>query len=189
MFRAIVTNAIISKGFDGADALRFSTSENSSSVQFKFGHRVYDSRAEGNHRYINMAAKAFGPVCERIKKMKLKEGSYVNLEGRIDEEKWEEDSQKRSRIVIIIDEIEFASNGNGKDNSNGNSNGIDNGKTGNSIKPATQNCQGTVAQNPQQPSPPQQKQQGSQPPQTGTPPGFGGFESFGNGNPFFPTGG
>jgi len=184
MFRAIVTNAIISKGFDGADALRFSASENNNSVQFKFGHRVYDSRVEGNHRFINMAAKAFGPVCERIQKMKLKEGSYVNLEGRIDEETWEEKGQKRSRMVIIVDEIEFASNGNGKNGNNGS-----NGNGGNGTEQSAQNGQTTAPQNPQQPAPTQQTPQNGQQNQTGMPPGFGGFQSFGDDNPFFPSGG
>jgi len=187
MFRAIVTNAIISKGFDGADALRFSASENNNSVQFKFGHRVYDSRVEGNHRFINMAAKAFGPVCERIQKMKLKEGSYVNLEGRIDEETWEEKGQKRSRMVIIVDEIEFASNGNGKNGNNGNNgNAVNNG---NGTEQSAQNGQSTAPQNPQQPAPPQQTPQNGQQNQPGMPPGFGEFQNFGDSNPFFPSGG
>ena len=150
-----------------------------------------------------MAAKAFGPVCERIQKMKLKEGSYVNLEGRIDEETWEEKGQKRSRMVIIIDEIEFASNGNGKNGNNGsNGNNGNNGNAvngGNGTEHSVQNGQATAPQNPQQPAhPPQNPQQSAQPQQTpqngqqnqpGMPPGFGGFQSFGDSNPFFPSGG
>lgn len=181
MFKVFATNVSISKGYEGAEALRFSSSENNSSVQFKVGYRVYDSRVEGNHRYINMAVKAFGAVCERIQKMKLKEGSFVNLMGRMDEEKWEDNGQKFSRNVIIVEDIEFASNGSGKTN----------GENGAGNAPSSQNGGGasSSAQNQQTAPPPGQQPQNTQAEQTGTPAGFGGYSNFGTDNPFFPTGG
>ena len=111
MFKAIVTEAVISKGFDGAPAFRFS--ENGDSVRFRFGKKVYDSKAENNTRWVNMAVKAFGPACERIKKMQLKEGSLVNLIGRLDEENWEDQNTRetKSQTIIILDEIEYAGGG------------------------------------------------------------------------------
>ena len=64
MFKAIVTEAVISKGYDGAPAFRFS--ENGDSVRFRFGKKVFDSKAENNTRWVNMAVKApyhiFQPV-------------------------------------------------------------------------------------------------------------------------------
>ena len=109
MFKVIVTNAVISKGYNGAPALRFS--ENGENVRFRFGKKVYDPRAENNTKWINMSAKAFDLVCERIKKMQLKEGSFVNLSGRIDEDVWEDTAtrERKNALVVILDEIEYCS--------------------------------------------------------------------------------
>ena len=90
MFKVIATDVVISKGFDNAPALRFS--EKGDSVRFRIGKKVYDTRAENNTRWFNVSVKAFGDVCERIKKMQLKEGSFVHLTGRLDEESWTDQS-------------------------------------------------------------------------------------------------
>ena len=111
MFKVIATDVVISKGFDNAPALRFS--EKGDSVRFRIGKKVYDTRAENNTRWFNVSVKAFGDVCERIKKMQLKEGSFVHLTGRLDEESWTDRStnESKSQTVIILDEIEYASGG------------------------------------------------------------------------------
>ena len=111
MFKVIATDVVISKGFDNAPALRFS--EKGDSVRFRIGKKVYDTRAENNTRWFNVSVKAFGDVCERIKKMQLKEGSFVHLTGRLDEESWKDQStnESKSQTVIILDEIEYASGG------------------------------------------------------------------------------
>ena len=97
MFKVIATDVVISKGYDGAPALKFS--ENGESVRFRIGKKVYDTRAENNTRWVNLSVKAFGPVCERIKKMQLKESSFINILGRLDEDVWEDSTthEKRSR--------------------------------------------------------------------------------------------
>lgn len=114
MLEVFATNVIISKGYDGAPALKFS--DNGDSVRFRFGKKVYDTRAENNTRWVNMSVKAFDKVCERIKSMKLKEGSFVNLTGTLDEDKWtdQKTGEPRSQMVIILDKIEYASGGGGK---------------------------------------------------------------------------
>ena len=48
MFKAIAADVVVSKGYDGAPALRFS--ENGESVRFRIGKKVYDTRAENNTR-------------------------------------------------------------------------------------------------------------------------------------------
>ena len=105
MFKVIATDVVISKGYDGAPALKFS--ENGESVRFRIGKKVYDTRAENNTRWVNLSVKAFGPVCERIKKMQLKESSFINILGRLDEDVWEDSTthEKRSAMVVILDEI------------------------------------------------------------------------------------
>ena len=79
MLKVFATDVVISKGYDGAPALKFS--EKGDSVRFRIGKKVYDTRANNNYRWVNLAVKAFGTVCERIKKMQLKESSYVNIVG------------------------------------------------------------------------------------------------------------
>ena len=111
MFKVIATDVVISKGFDNAPALRYF--EKGDSVRFRIGKKVYDSRAENNTRWVNVSVKAFGEVCERIKKMQLKEGSFVHLTGRLDEESWTDQNSKeqKSQTVIVLEEIEYASGG------------------------------------------------------------------------------
>ena len=100
MFKVIATEVVISKGFEGAPALRFS--ENGDSVRFRIGKKVYGTRAENNHRWVNLSVKAFGPLCERIKKMQLKEGSFVNLLGRLDEDVWEDAATHERTVAMVV---------------------------------------------------------------------------------------
>ena len=118
MFKTFATNVVVSKGYEGAAALKFS--ENGESVRFRIGQKVYDSRVEGNYRWLNISVKAFGSVCERIKKMKLKEGSFVNLTARLDEEKWtdKETKEEKSQHVLIAEDIEYAYVGKSGENQN-----------------------------------------------------------------------
>ena len=109
MLKVFATQSIVSKGYDGAAILRFS--EKGDSVRFRIGKKVYDSREENNSRWINLSVKAFGPVCDRIKKMQLKEGSCINLIGRLDEDTWTDKNtgETKSAMVIVLDDIEYAS--------------------------------------------------------------------------------
>lgn len=111
MLKVFATQVVISKGYDGAAALRFS--EKGDSVRFRIGKKIYDPHAENQARWINLSVKAFNGVCERIKKMQLKEGSFVNLIGRLDEDSWTDQSsgESKSMMVIILDDIEYASGG------------------------------------------------------------------------------
>ena len=111
MFKVIATNVVVSKGYGENPTFKFS--EDKSIVNFRIGKKVYDSRAEDNSRWINLTVKAFGDVCERIKKMKLKDGSYLNIEGKLDEDVWEDDGETKRRIVIVLTDVEYASSGSG----------------------------------------------------------------------------
>ena len=180
MLKMIITEAVVSKGYDNAPGIRFFDSEGGGQIaNFRIGKRVYDSKAPDNHRWLNFTVKAFGDVCERIKRMKLKEGSYINLVARYDEETWtvRDSGETRTGAVLYLDEIEYASNGNGQKGSQNNSGGS-----------APQNAGSPPTPQGQQPPP-----QGQQFPQGQTPPapapmpsGFTGFEGFAGGeNPFF----
>lgn len=164
MLKTIATEVVISKGYDGAPALKFSDN----SVRFRVGKKVYDPRAEKNTRWINLSVKAFGTVCERIKKMQLKEGAFINMMGRLDEDCWEDPvtHEKKSAMVIVLDEVEYCYTGNKQSNASASSD-----------KPAKDNYPTPippVAQNNSQPQAPNPMPQN-----------FTGFQTFGGSNAFF----
>lgn len=158
MLKVFATQVVVSRGYDGAAAIKFS--EKGDAVRFRIGKKVYDPNAENNARWINMAVKGFGPICERIKKMQLKDGSFVNLIGRLDEDVWEDQQthEKKSAMVIILDDIEYASGG-GKSKDNQNTDEAQG-------HPAAATAPAAAA-----------------PANNGG--GFTGYESFGGGNSFF----
>lgn len=179
MFKTFATNVVVSKGYKEADALRFS--ENGESVRFRIGQKVYDSRVEGNYRWLNISVKAFGAVCERIKKMKLKEGSFVNLTARLDEEKWTDKKTKeeRSQHVLIVEDIEYAYVGKSGESQN-------TGQNQSQGQPQQAAPAGEAPANPGQ-APAADQAAAQQAPQQANPmesDGFMGFEAFGGNNLF-----
>ena len=161
MFKVIATDVVISKGYDGAPALKFS--ENGESVRFRIGKKVYDTRAENNTRWVNLSVKAFGPVCERIKKMQLKESSFINILGRLDEDVWEDEEtkEKRSMPCVILDNLEYSGGGR---------------RSGDGQKAASNSQNDSTPA----PAPAADPQEGFQ-----MPGNFTGYEGFGRGNNFF----
>ncbi len=198
MLKMIVTDAVVSKGYENNPAIRFFDGERGLQIaNFRIGKRIYDSKEEKNYRWINLTVKAFGELCERIKKMKLKEGSYINLIARYDEESWTDKGtgEKRTAPVLILDEIEYCvSSANGQTGSqNGqNSTGTTSGGGTEYSAPAGQ----SYPPQPQggYPPPPPGQPYSSQPQvQPGTPPpsappmpdNFTGFEGYGGGQSRF----
>ena len=156
MLKVFATQVVVSKGYDGAPALTFS--EKGNFVRFRVGKKKYDPRAENNTRWVNLSVKAFDSMCERVKKMQLKEGSYVSLVGEFDMEPWSDSNtgEKKSVPVIILDEIEYASGG-GKSK--------DGQASGQQQKPAPQNTSAPA-------------------PAAENPGNFTGYEPFGGGSFF-----
>ena len=112
MFKVFATDVIVSKGYENQDAVRFT--EDGSGVRFRIGKKVYDKNAENSQRWINFSVKGFGPVVERVKKMQLKEGSFIHISGRLDEETWVVDQTTgatKSQTVIVLEDIDYASGG------------------------------------------------------------------------------
>lgn len=107
MLEAIITGAVISKGYEDAPTIKYSDS--GKAVFFRIGKRVYDPQAEDNHRWINLSIKGFGDMPERVKKMQLKESSFINIRGRLDEDVWTDNSgNTRRSIVVVAEDIEYA---------------------------------------------------------------------------------
>ena len=122
MLKVFATQVVISRGYDNKPAISITRGNDSAAlVRFRIGKKVYDPKAENNTRWLNYSVKGFGPIVDRIEKMQLKEGSFINIEARLDEDTWEDQTtkEKKSCPVLILDEIEYASGG-GKSNSNGN---------------------------------------------------------------------
>lgn len=160
MLKIFASNVVVSKGYQNAPALKFS--EKGDFVRFRVGQKVYDPRAEDNHRWINLTVKCFdASLVDRIRKMGLKEGSFISLSGRYDEDVWEDEvsHEKRSMPVIILDELEFS--GGGKRSGDGQN--ANSSKGAPSAAPAAAGFQGGYQM----------------------PGNFIGYEGFGGGNNFF----
>jgi len=200
MIKMFITDAVVSKGYNGADAIRFYDLDNGQIANFRIGVRVYDSKAENNHRWVNLTVKAFGPACERVKKMKLKDGSYVNILGRYDEDTWKDKQtgEDRKDAVLLLDDIEYCYSGNGEKagKGNGGDNAPAQGQQQYGTPPAPQGqtpYPGSTPAVPQQQGMPYQQgwpapqgaEQAAPPPPM--PQNFTGFEGFGapTGNPYF----
>lgn len=163
MFKVIITNAVVSKGYDKNPALKFS--EDGKCVRFRIGKGIYDPNAENNTRWINKTVKAFDSISERIKKMQLKEGSRINITGNLVLDVWTDNDTKEEKSAesIIVTEIEYANSVSSNNDKNDQSD-----KTGKSEV--------------QRPKP-----QGTETNErsTGKSDNFEGFESFGGTNAFF----
>ena len=126
--------------------------------------------------------KAFGDICERIKKMKLKEGSFITLCGDYDEERWTDKTtgEVRSAPVISLDDIKFSHTGGQKKEQNGGAQDMGSqGQQGYSPAPGTSQSAPAAPAAPQSGQPMQMSQE--------MPQNFTGYESFSGGqNPFFP---
>ena len=159
MLKFFANEVTVSKGANNTPALKFS--DKGDFVRFRIGAKIYDTRAEKNHRWVNLTVKAFGPLCERIRKMDLKEGSHINLCGRYDEDVWEDEqtNTKKSMPVIILDEIEYCFSGSSK-----------NSGDGQKATAASQNPAGNFA---------------APPANDAMPNGFTGYQPYGGGNSFF----
>ena len=127
MIKVIATQVVISKGYDNKPAINITRTNESLAVRFRIGKKVYDPKADGNSRWLNYSVKGFGPIVDRIEKMQLKDGSFVNIFGRLDEDTWEDQTthEKKSAPVIILEDIEYASTG-GKKEGNSQGNGTSN---------------------------------------------------------------
>lgn len=86
MISITLTDAVVSKGYNGAPA--FYSSEDGRIISFKVGKKVYDKKAENQARWLNFNVNAFDDVSARIRKMNLREGSHINVMGDFDMKPW-----------------------------------------------------------------------------------------------------
>lgn len=179
MLKFVATNVGVSKGFQNNPAVSFSKEGNV--ARFRIGAKVYDKKADNNSRWVNITVKAFGQgLCERIRKMELKEGSMINLIGRYDEDTWtdEETKEKKSMPVVILDDLEFCFSG-GKRSDGGQS------ASGNGTNHAPAPGQSYGYGAPQYGGYAPAAAPGYPPAEDSMPGNFTGFEPFGSGSNFF----
>jgi len=168
MLKFFASNVVVSKGYKNAPAIKFS--ETGDFVRFRVGQKVYDPRAEDNHRWVNITVKCFDPaLIDRIRKMGLKESSFIDLSGRYDEDVWEDEEtkEKRSMPCVILDDLEFS--GGGKRSGDGQ-------KANNGPQPGAAPASAAAPAAPPAAAPQENFQM---------PGNFTGYESFGGGNNFF----
>lgn len=112
-----LTGVFVNKGFNENPAVQFRKNESNETTVATFGvsGSVFDSKAENKKRYVNFACKAFGDVAQRIEKMKVDAGANINIAGNLDVDSWEKDGEKKSRVVLIVRDIEFVYHGKKKD--------------------------------------------------------------------------
>ena len=110
IYSVCITKAVVSPGYDKTEALKFS--ENGESVRFRIGIPHYDANADNNTYWENETVKAFGPICEQIKKMKLKEGAVIALAGEKSFDSWEdEEGEIKHASVIKLSKVEYVGSG------------------------------------------------------------------------------
>ena len=77
-----------------------------------FGMAVNDRAKDANGEWVDrpnfIDCTMFGARAEAVSRY-ISKGSKVAVEGRLRWSQWEKDGQKRSKIEVIVDEIEFMS--------------------------------------------------------------------------------
>ena len=110
IYNVCITKAVVSPGYDKTEALKFS--ESGESVRFRIGIPHYDANAENNTYWENETVKAFGSVCEQIKKMKLKEGAVIALAGEKIFDSWEdEEGEIKHASAIKVLKVDYVGSG------------------------------------------------------------------------------
>ena len=120
----ILDNVVISKGYGDNPAIRISNGEKGSLARFGVGKKMYHPRADDKIKWVNLQVKTDRPdLIEQIKRMQLKEGSWVNLKGEIRVEAWQDQTTKEEKegFVLYLASVGYAGGGNGRTKNSENS--------------------------------------------------------------------
>lgn len=66
----------------------------------------------------DFASKNASFVSKQVSENKMKKGSQIQILGRLVQERWQQDSQNRSKIVIVAEAVTYAGGGYQKSDSN-----------------------------------------------------------------------
>jgi single-strand DNA-binding protein len=119
----------------------------------KFSLAVNEKRKIGD-QWENAASffemVLWGQIAESLNQYLIK-GKQIAVTGRLTQERWEQNGQNRSKVVVTAETVQLLGSGNNSGNS-GNGNGYDSGNDyGNG---SYGNFRGPVSASPPQPSPP-----------------------------------
>ena len=103
-------NSVVISGNLGADPELRNTASGTAilSLRVAVNERRKDQSGEWTD-YVNWVdAVVFGARAESVSRF-LNKGSKVSISGRLRYSSWERDGQRRSKLEVIVDEIEFMS--------------------------------------------------------------------------------
>ena len=85
-------------------------------VEFSIGVNRRFKKADGEtgEEVSFIPCKAFGRTGE-IAVQYLEKGDLVAIQGRLRQESWEKDGQRRSKIVVVVEKLDLMPNANRKD--------------------------------------------------------------------------
>lgn len=69
-------------------------------------NRSYRSQEEWKEETAFVVCKAWGKIAERMGEL-IKKGTPVNVRGYIKTESWEKDGQKRSMLVLMVEDFDL----------------------------------------------------------------------------------
>lgn len=113
----ILDNVVISKGYGDNPAIRISNGEKGSLARFSVGKKMYHPRADDKTKWANIQVKTDRPdLIDQIKRMQLKEGSWVNLKGEIRVEAWQDQTTKEEKegYVLYLASVSYSGSSSGK---------------------------------------------------------------------------
>jgi len=83
----------------------------------------------------DFASKNAAFVLKQINELKMKKGAQIQILGRLVQERWQQDNQNRSKVVIVAEAISYAGSSYQKNSSSSSSDSTESKKVASSIIP------------------------------------------------------
>ena len=144
----ILENAVISRGYGDNPAIRFNDGEKGSLARFSVGKKMYHPRADDKTKWVNLQVKTDRPdLIEQIKRMQLKEGSWVNLKGEVKIEAWQDQTTKEEKegYVMYLASVSYAGGGASKAKNSDNGSNVEETSEAKQTPKQSENWQGFEA--------------------------------------------
>lgn len=106
-------NTATISGRVGKDAELRSTGSGLSVCSFSLAVDEYRKDKDNYTSWVDCTI--FGVKAEKLSQY-ITKGTKLAVSGRLHQERWEKDGNKRSRLVLLVDDLEFMSGGNGAKN-------------------------------------------------------------------------
>lgn len=83
----------------------------------------------------DFASKNAAFVSKQINELKMKKGAQIQILGRLVQERWQQDNQNRSKVVIVAEAISYAGSSYQKNSSSSSSDSTESKKVASSLIP------------------------------------------------------